>query len=282
MVESKVLNINSKDELIYISFPALDKIDFILHGFSTRKGGVSKGIYESMNLATGRDDDYENVVANFNLFCDAIGIDYKDLVFSYQTHDTNIRIVDENDKGKGIIRQRDYSNVDGLVTNIPNVPLLTSYADCVPLFFVDPVQKAIGLAHSGWKGTVKKIGGKMIDAFTLNYNSDPKDIIVCIGPSIGPCCFEVSEDVYINFKKMDLDISMYIKEKAKNKYDIDLWSINKDILIESGVNEGNITVTDLCTKCNPDLFFSHRATKGQRGALAAVMQISIRKCGEIK
>ena len=278
---SRMKAIFSKNKMC-VRFTALDALGFVRHGFSTRLGGVSQGIFSSMNLSIGRGDDEEFVAENFRRFCAEIEVREQDLVFSSQTHDTHIRVVDESDKGKGLRRKRDYDSVDGLLTNIPGVPLLTSYADCVPLFFVDPVKKAVGTAHAGWRGTVDKIGAKMIQRFCTVYGSDAEDIVACIGPSIGKCCFETGEEVYDRVRNMGMDFSAWVTEMnaqqrspqpGNKKYMIDLWQINKDILLESGVKDENITVAEMCTKCHSDIFFSHRATNGKRGAMAAVIGI---------
>ena len=258
----------------YLTFPALSKISFIKHGFSTRLGGVSKGHLSSMNLDFTRDIK-ENVLTNFSLICDSMGLDYRDLVFSWQVHKTNIRLVTSSDKGKGIIKDRDYKDIDGLITNVPGIPLVTFYADCVPLYFIDIKNQAIGLSHSGWRGTVKRIGAKTIDAMIEHFDTDPDDIVAVIGPSICSDCYEVSEDVVSEFYKIFTkgQISEIIEEKPNNKYQLDLWKANHQILLDAGVVESNIHTSGLCTACNDELLFSHRASKGQRGSLAAFLMI---------
>ena len=146
----------------YLEYPLLRETGIVRHGFSTRLGGVSEGFYASLNLSFDRGDREECVRENFRRIGEALGVRCEDMVLSRQTHTTNVRIVTEADRGKGITRERDYTDVDGLVTNVPGICLVTSYADCVPLYFVDPVKKVIGLSHSGWRGTVGKIGKKTI------------------------------------------------------------------------------------------------------------------------
>ena len=124
-----------------------------------------------------------------------MGVAVEDMVLSKQTHTTNVRVVTEEDKGKGVIRERDYTDVDGMITNVPGICLVTSYADCVPLYFVDPVKKAIGLSHSGWRGTVGKIGKNTVQLMQENFGSKPEDLLAAVGPSVCMDCYEVSEDV---------------------------------------------------------------------------------------
>jgi len=164
-------------------------------------------------------------------------------------------------------------DIDGLVTNVPGLVLVTSYADCVPLYFVDPVNKAIGLSHSGWKGTVGRIGEVTIQKMQELYGSDPGDILACIGPSICRDCYEVSQDVAEKFQEIFPQAlwERIMDDKGKGKYQLDLWESNRLILLEAGIREEHLAVTDLCTCCNPELLFSHRATQGKRGNLAAFL-----------
>ena len=183
------------DTVPFLEYPMLRKTGLVYHGFSTRLGGVSEGCYPSMNLSFDRGDDPEAVRENFRRIGNAIGVNVEDMVMSKQTHTTNVRVVTEEDRGKGVVKERDYTDVDGLVTDVRGICLVTSYADCVPLYFVDPVRNAIGLSHSGWRGTVGKIGKKTVELMTERFGSDPSDILACVGPSVCVDCYEVSEDV---------------------------------------------------------------------------------------
>jgi polyphenol oxidase len=267
--EERKLHIHKKGEVVYLTYPELDEIPMVLHGFSTRVGGVSKGICSSMNLSFGRGDEEEAVVGNFHRIADAVGFPYESIVCSDQTHTTNVREVTAKDRGKGITRFRDYTDVDGLITNDPDVTLATFYADCVPLFFVDPVHKAIGLSHSGWKGTANKIGQTTIEKMRETYGTDPKDIFAAIGPSICQDCYEISKEVAVKFEKE------LLIEKKNGKYQLDLWKANEKILLECKVPKEHIYLPNLCTCCNPELLFSHRASKGKRGNLAAFLKIKL-------
>lgn len=258
----------------YISFPALESIEFIHHGFSTKLGGVSKGHLASLNLGWQRDDILENVIKNHEIIAEAIGFDSKNIVTSHQTHTTNIRVITKDDCGKGIYCHRDFDNVDGLVTNEKNVVLATYFADCVPLFVVDVKNHAIGLSHSGWKGTVGKIGQKTIEKMGECFGTKPEDVVACVGPSICQNCYEVSKDVAEQFMKaFPNDIDDILIDKGNDKFLLDLWKCNELIFLETGVLAENIHVTDLCTCCNTDVLFSHRGHQGKRGNLGAFLEI---------
>ncbi len=262
-------------EVLYLSYPLLEKTGIVNHGFSTRIGGVSEGIFSSMNLSFFRGDDEACVRENFKRMAETIGVEPNSLVFAAQTHTTNVRKVTAEDKGKGIVYPLDYQDVDGLITNESGICLTTFYADCVPLFFIDPVHKAIGLSHSGWRGTVGKMGQETLRRMKEEYGTDAKDVIAAVGPSICQDCYEVSEDVIEKFKEAFDEIywGELFYQKENNKYQLNLWKANEIILLEAGVRKENIAVTNVCTNCNSDVLFSHRATKGERGSLAAFMAL---------
>ncbi len=258
----------------YCTFPSFEAVSFVKHGFSTRLGGVSNGIFESMNLSFTRGDDSACVTENFKRFCAAIGTDYSKVVVSAQEHHTTVIAVDEQDCGRGVTRDRGYTDIDGLMTNKPGVVLCTQYADCVALFFVDPVRRVVATSHAGWKGTVGEIGAVTVKRMGECYGSRPQDILVGIGPSIGPCCFEVDIPVYDAFSALPYADDSMIHDDHNGKYHIDLWESNRRSLLAVGVLPEHITVTDLCTKCHCDFFWSHRATGGERGSLAAFIAIA--------
>lgn len=262
-------------EVPYLEYPLLTDTKIVHHGFSTRLGGVSQGCYASMNLSFTRGDDEAAVRENYHRIAKSIGVKYENMVLSQQTHTTNVRVVTEKDKGKGIVKPLDYTDVDGMVTNIHGICLVTFYADCVPLYFVDPVQKAIGLSHSGWRGTVGKIGKETIRKMEEQYGSDPKDILAAVGPSICKDCYEVSEDVILEFQKNFKE--RYWKDlfyrKENGKYQLDLWKANEIIFKESGILPEHIAVTNVCTHCNSEILYSHRTSGDRRGNLAAFLAL---------
>ena len=271
---SNSTRLNLKDHVPYISYRALADIKWLKNGFSTRLGGVSEGVLSTMNLGFGRNDLPENVVKNHEIIANAIGFNPENIVASKQTHTTNVKIVSKKDCGKGIYRERDYDDVDGMITNEKGIVLATYFADCVPLYMVDTKNKAIGLSHSGWRGTVGKIGKVTLDLMKETYGTNPKDVIACIGPSICRDCYEVSEDVATEFeaafKGREKDILI---NKGNGKYQLDLWECNYIIFKECGVYEENIHMPDICTCHNMEMMFSHRATQGRRGNLAAFLSI---------
>lgn len=260
-----------------LKFQNLEASGIVKHCFTTRMGGVSRGIFSSMNLSFTRGDEKESVEENYRRIASALEVDYEAFVCTDQTHTTNVRKVTTKDKGYGVTRAKNYTDVDGLITNEPGLVLSTFYADCVPLYFVDPVNKAIGLSHSGWRGTVNRMGKATIEAMKKEYGTNPKDLLCAIGPSICQECYEVSGDVAEEFSKAFSGKEEEILKQKDNmkmcepKYQLDLWRANVIILTEAGVPEENIAVTNICTCCNPKLLFSHRASQGKRGNLAAFM-----------
>lgn len=268
------MNLNENCGVPFLTYKAIEKIDFVKHAFSTRLGGVSQGEFKSMNLSFGRGDSDENVTENYKLFCNAVGFEYESLVASSQDHNTFVRVVTEKEKGIGIRKPKDIQSVDALVTDVSGVTLVTYYADCTPIFFIDREKKAIALAHAGWRGTRGRIVKNVIDVMKKSFGTHSSDLICAIGPVIGQCCYEVDEQCCNQFKDMkDIDTTDCIEAVGNGKYMLNLALINKKLLLAEGVLDGNITVSDVCTKCNSDLLWSHRATNGKRGTLSAFMQI---------
>lgn len=260
----------------YLSFKALEDTGMVINGFSTRLGGASKGRFATMNFSYSRKDDPADVLENFTRMADTLGVERDRMVVSYQTHTTNVRRVTREDEGKGVIRERDYRNVDGLITDVPGITLVTFYADCVPLYLVDPVHHAIGLSHSGWRGTVRRMGQVTMDAMKEAFGTRPEDVTACIGPSICRDCFEVGEEVAEAFadafdpKYRD---ALYRANAKPGKYQLDLWKANEIIFQEAGVPKEQIHTTNICTMCNSDYLFSHRRVGEERGNLAAFLSI---------
>ena len=259
----------------YLYFPALEETGCVVNGFSTRLGGVSRGDWATMNFSFTRGDDPEAVRENYRRMAAALGVDVNRMVLSHQTHTTNVRRVTEEDAGKGVVRDRDYTDVDGLITNVPGITLVTFYADCVPLYFVDPVRRAIGLSHSGWRGTVNRMGRVTVEAMGKAFGSDPKDIVACIGPSICRDCYEVGPEVAEAFENAfePAKHSEILEEKPDGKFLLDLWRANAIVMEEAGILPERIHMTDICTHCNPELLYSHRRTGERRGNLCAFLSL---------
>lgn len=257
------------DGVPYLAYPLLEKTGVVRHGFSTRLGGVSTGHCATMNISTTRGDDPAAVEENRRRIAKAIGVRAEDMTYTNQTHTTNVAVVEAKDRGKR------FMETDGMVTNVPEICLVTFYADCVPLFFVDPVHRAIGLSHSGWRGTVGKMGKVTVERMREEYGTDPAQVVAAIGPSICQDCYEVSEDVIERFRE-NFDKALWPElfyEKADGKYQLNLWRANQAVLAEAGVPRENIAVTNLCTHCNPDILFSHRSTGTARGNLSAFLAL---------
>lgn len=258
--------------LEYLTFPSLEETGIVEHLFTTRLGGASQGEFSSMNFGVDRGDTEENVLENYGRIASILGCQVGDMVASHQTHTTNIRKVTAQDKGKGILRARDYENVDGMLTDEEGVVLVTYYADCVPLYFVDPVHRAIGLSHSGWRGAVNGMGGRMVKAMGSHFGSKPEELLVAIGPSICRDCYEVSEEVAMQFVYV-CGSEVISPGRRPGKYQLDLWLANEIILLRAGVSKTNMAVTDICTSHNSGYLFSHRASGGRRGNLGAFLML---------
>ena len=272
--ERQVLCTRERAGVPFLSFKALEETGIVVNGFSTRLGGVSQGKLASMNFSVARGDEPERVMENFSRMAAALGVERDKMVLSWQTHTVHVRRVTGEDAGKGVIRERDYRDVDGLITNVPGITLVTLYADCVPIYLVDPVKKAVGLCHSGWRGTVKGISCETIKAMTAAYGTAPADLTACIGPSICVDCFEVGPEVAEEFLKAFPEAepeTLCPFWKETGKYHVDLWLANELMLKRAGVEAGRIYTTGLCTRCNPKLLFSHRAMGEKRGNLGAFL-----------
>lgn len=253
----------------FLKYPLLEKTGVVNHGFSTRLGGVSKGYCSSMNISIHRGDDPEAVDENRRRIAAAIGVKPENMVYTQQTHTTNVSVVTEADRGKSL------PETDGMITNVPEVCLVTFYADCVPLYFVDPVKKAIGLSHSGWRGTVRKMANVTIERMQKEYGCRPEDIRAAVGPSICQECYEVSEDVIDEFRKNYRE--EYWKDlfyqKENGKYQLNLWKANEYNFLDAGILPEHMAISNVCTCCNPEILFSHRVTGWERGNLSAFLSL---------
>lgn len=239
----------------------------VMHGFTSRLGGVSSGHISGLNLGFRVNDDEKSVLENYKLVANDLGFTLDRAVLSKQTHTDNIRIVTSADCGKGIVKKSDIEDTDGLCTNLKGITLVVFSADCTPILLYDTKQKAVAAVHSGWRGTVKEIAAKCVCKMRENFGSLPEDIIAATGPSIGPCCFEIGEDTVNNFE------SKYIKSENNGKYMVDLWAKNRDILLSAGLKKENIDLCNICTYCKSDSFYSYRFHREKTGRQAAVIAI---------
>lgn len=272
---SEPMRVRQYQQIKYLTFPLLEEAGMVRHLFSTREGGVSKGIFASMNLSYTRGDEKEAVDENFRRIAAVFETTPDRIVCSRQTHTTNVRLVTEADCGKGVLYPTDYEDVDGLITDEPGIILCTVFADCVPLYFVDVKNRSIGLAHSGWRGTVRRMGEVMLKEMRAAFGTMPEDVLAAVGPSICGECYEVGEEVAQAFREgFPEEWEQLLTEgKEKGKYQLDLWEANKRILLQGGILPEHLAVTDLCTCCNSQVLFSHRASQGKRGNLGAFLEL---------
>ncbi len=266
----------SDNKVVMLKFKIFQDMEFIKQGFSTRIGGVSSGIYSTMNLTYGRDDEPCNVRNNFDRIGDALGILPERMVYSKQTHTCNVLKVDESHCGMGVTRAQEYDDIDALVTDRKDICLVTAYADCIPVIMADPVKKVVAAAHAGWRGTVGNIAKGVIDVMRSDYDSSPCDIKAFVGPGICVGCYEVSGDVAERFSEAygsdELELILKAKQEP-GKYNLNLPMANVINLQNAGLDINNINVADICTCCNHKLLFSHRATKGKRGIMCNFISI---------
>ena len=237
------------------------------HCFTTRYGGVSTGTQESLNLAYGRGDSMENVERNLTILAEELGFNPQKYVLTRQTHSDIVRAVTEADCSG--LCHKDYPECDALVTNTPGVTLLVFTADCTPLLFHDPVTGAVGAAHAGWRGTAQAIGAKTVEAMVKQFGCDPANIRAAIGPNIARCHFETDGDVPEAMIAAYGEEAKAFIEKRGEKYYLDLKQINALSLRRAGVR--HIEISDACTYCESDRFWSHRVTGGERGSQGAVI-----------
>lgn len=263
--------LNKKGEIEYYTF---DKLKDLRHCFSTRKGGVSQGCYASMNLGW-REDKKENVIENYRRICDAIGCSHENTVWTRQIHTDRILNITDKDRGKGLFKDRELEGYDGVITNCKDVVLTGFSADCVLIYYYDYVKKVIGICHSGWRGTVLAIAGKMVDKMISDYGCEKENILCGIAPAIGKCCFQVDQPVVDAFKNSFTWADDYIEIDTENKghFFIDLHGVNEEILVKKGILRENIENSRICTMCNKDTFFSHRIMGNERGTMAGFISL---------
>ncbi len=304
------MELRVSEQVPLLQYKAFENIEFIRHGFSTRQGGVSGGIYSSMNFKEDGEDSSENIRENYRRIAGALGCDVRKMVRAQLCHGVRVHKVEPEDFGVGAMEKSTLLDYDGLITDLDGVTLVATFADCVPLYFVDPKHRAVGLAHSGWRGTAGRIALHMIEAMMLNFGTEAKDLQVAIGPCICGECYEVGAELREAFEKdfsgevesqtgilfedicksmpktgeleqtdeseqADKTAGMKTSDgvKLSGKYYLNLRQANMMTLLAAGVPREQIEVSDICTCCNPEVIFSHRFSKGRRGASAAFLGI---------
>lgn len=256
-----------------VESPLFQRETGLQHGFSTRKGGVSKEHLASLNLSFSVKDAKENVLENFRRIGERFGKTPEDFVLSKQSHETKVLKVGTKDRGKGITKDRDYEGIDALITDEKGIILSCFSADCVPILFYDPIHKAVGACHSGWRGTKGKILQNVVEKMRKHFSSNPAEILIAIGPSICKEQYVVSEDLALSFLEdypdLGEDTASPIQRISKDKFQLDLWDLNRRIALDCGIKEEHISISGYCTMENPELFFSHRYSQGKRGLQGA-------------
>ena len=284
-------SLHQQGEVKWLTFPELDAYPELVHAFTTRHGGVSTGEKTSLNFGKGPDETWDNILENYRVLATALSeeagqpglVSREHMVRTDQTHTANVLTVTEEHLSMGILREREYTDIDGLITNKRGITLITSHADCNALFFYDPKQQAIGVAHSGWKGTLQEIGAQIVRQMATEFGTQSEDVIVGIGPALCQTCFEVDEDVAQKFYQKnpawqpmafqrEIGICSETGEERRKHY-IDLKSVVRETLMRSGVKPENIHDMGLCSKCRPDLFYSYRGQKGKNGNMVSVMML---------
>lgn len=262
-----------KGTLELVEFDNLGQTGMVRHCFTTRHGGVSTGYHGTMNMGFSRGDKKEAVAENYRILAKALGLDETAFVATHQTHTTNILRVTESDKGCGVTKERTYHDIDGLVTNDRGINLVIFGADCVPIFLLDTENKAIGLAHCGWRGTANHMAEKILERMEAEFGTNAENVVAGIAPSIGKCCFQVDAPVVELFEKQISFAKEVIFDdpSEEGKYKIDLWETNRRLLADKGVK--NIEIAGLCTMCDTERFYSHRKMGEKRGVMAGVMTL---------
>lgn len=259
--------VNQKGTLEYLTASALEGT---AHCFSTRFGGVSQGHLASLNLGVHRGDLRENVLENYRILGEAVGFDPRNTVFTKQIHSDVVERVGEAERGRGLLREVE-KGCDGLITNVPNVALTVFSADCTPVLLYDPVRRAVGAVHAGWRGTAAQIPAKAVERMGQEFGSRPEDIRAAVGPCISQCCFETDGDVpEAMFKAFGQEAEQAVRPQGK-KYYVNLKELNAMALRRAGVQR--IDIAEECTACQPERFWSHRRVGNHRGSLAAIIMI---------
>lgn len=257
----------------YFASQEMEQAGGVAHGFSTRLGGVSQGMWASLNLGVSRGDDPEHVRENYRRFFSAIGVERARMAMSNQVHGSHVRVITKADCKQDPYEKVSYE-ADGLVTDLPEVTLVIFSADCLPILYYDPVRQVVGAAHAGWRGTAADIAGAVVRKMEEVYGSQPQDILAAIGPGIGPSCFETHEDVpNAMMAAFSTPVLQYLHIQENGKYSVDLKGINRMRLEKAGLRPEHIGVCQVCTSCHQELFWSHRCVGTNRGSMAAAIAL---------
>ena len=261
--------LQERNGLVWLTSSLLAEVP---HGFSTRRGGVSAPPWDTLNLRPGCGDAPEHLEENYRRFCGAVGTDVRRVVLARQVHETTVRPCTAADAGKGLWRERDYT-ADALITGEPDLPLLVFSADCGVTLLYDPVHRAVGGVHAGWRGCAGGILAQAVREMERLYGTNPADLRAALGPCIGPCCFETDGDVPEAMRAaLGADAEPYLERRGQ-KWHVDLAGLNRQWLLRAGLTPEHVDVCGLCTACRPDLFWSHRKMGEARGVQAAMIAL---------
>jgi len=255
-----------KQGVHFLTIPSFEATGKVRHLFTTRKGGVSKGAYESLNLSKTRENNPDHKEENYRRVCAALECGYEQLTLVNYAHGDGVYHAKAEDAGKGITRESDLPGCDAMIVSQPGITAVTLHADCIPVFFLDPQKNAAGVSHAGWRGVLGRLPAKIVQEYKAVYGSREKDILIGIGPHIGNCCFEVQQDVSSLFEK---EFGRETVRDKNGKQFVDLQLAVLMQLDEAGIPAENITVADICTYCEEEWFYSHRRDKGNTGAMGS-------------
>ena len=265
------MNLKTINKIPFYQFDKLSEFQDITHFISTRQGGVSKDHLESLNLGSKVGDELQNLNENKHRLASAMGFNADQFVFPVQTHENHVKIIRYDFLSEPQhINQTFLDNTDALITNLSGICLAVLVADCVPVLFYDPIEKVIAATHAGWRGTAKRITRNTVDLMIKNFNCKPQNILACIGPSIGPDVYEVGNEVIEEFRKAyKTTDEILVQNETLDKALLNLWVANKIQLLEAGIPDNNIEISNLCTYKNSDMFFSSRKSNTKTGRFAA-------------
>ena len=274
-----VTEITERNGVVLLTFPVLDALGTVRGGFSTRHGGVSTGHLAEMNFSFGQGEPEEVVRENYRRAASALGVSPDSFVVAHQTHTVNLKVVTEEDRGCGVYRERPYDDIDGLLTNVPGLTLVTFHADCLPVYLADPVNRAIALLHAGWRGTIGEITGAAVRRMRELYGTRPEDLTAVVGPGICSACYEIGEDVAERFRSAlsEAETAEVLTDPHRKDdgmhWQLDLGKANRIFLMHAGVPGEKIKVSGVCTRCNASHLHSYRAAGPLSGRNAAFLSL---------
>ena len=266
---------HERNDLVHFSYCLFEPFEQMLSVVSSRQGGVSAKPYDSLNLALSVGDDPAAVIANRERLCEAIGVELDAMTVAQLVQGTHIEVVTSSSRGLGATaRAQRFVDTDGLITNLPDVPLFVLVADCAALSFFDPVRQVIGLGHAGWRGTVGGMARKMVEAMNAAFDCNPSDLLVGISPTIGPCCYQVRDDVVGAFHAAFPDqADAFFTQQPDGSIHLDMWKALTTQLRSSGIQEEHIELAGICTACHTDVFYSNRAERGKTGRFTGMISL---------